>query len=28
VAVLLIFMPRGILDEERVHRIKRWLERS
>lgn len=28
VAVLLIVMPRGILDEVRVHRIKRWLKRS
>lgn len=28
VAVLLIVMPRGILDEERVHRIGRWLGRS
>ena len=27
VAVLLIAMPRGILDEVRVHRIKRWLKR-
>jgi ABC-type branched-subunit amino acid transport system permease subunit len=28
VAVLLIFMPRGILDEERIHRLRlmwrRW----
>ena len=28
VAVLLIVMPRGILDEARVHRIKRWMRRS
>ena len=28
VAVLLIVMPRGILDEVRVHRIKRWMRRS
>lgn len=28
VAVLLIIMPRGILDEVRVHRIKRWLRRQ
>ena len=27
VAVLLIFMPRGILDEERVHRLKALLSR-
>ena len=27
VAVLLIVMPRGILDEVRVHRIKRWMKR-
>ncbi len=27
VAVLLIFMPRGILDEERVHRLKALLRR-
>ena len=27
VAVLLIVMPRGILDETRVHRIKRWMRR-
>ncbi len=27
VAVLLIIMPRGLLDEVRVHRIKRWLGR-
>ena len=28
VAILLIVMPRGILDETRVYRIKRWLRRS
>ena len=27
VAVLLIFMPRGILDEDRVHRLKGWFSR-
>ena len=27
VAVLLIVMPRGILDEVRVHRIRRWMRR-
>ena len=27
VAVLLIFMPRGLLDEERVHRLKAWFSR-
>ena len=27
VAILLIFMPRGLLDEVRIHRIKRWLRR-
>ena len=27
VAVLLIFMPRGLLDEERVHRLKTWFSR-
>ena len=27
VAVALIFMPRGILDEERVHRLKALLAR-
>ncbi|MDE0303291.1 MAG: branched-chain amino acid ABC transporter permease [Albidovulum sp.] len=28
VAVLLIVMPRGILDETRVYRIKRWMRRT
>jgi branched-chain amino acid transport system permease protein len=27
VAILIIFMPRGILDEERVHRIRRFWRR-
>ena len=27
VAILLIFMPRGILDEERVHRLKALFSR-
>ncbi|MDE0113320.1 MAG: hypothetical protein OXN84_13700, partial [Albidovulum sp.] len=28
VAILLIVMPRGILDETRVYRIKRWMRRT